>query len=50
VAEASFNPDKKFCQLLKKKQSNMADYVLGGIYEVTEGAIERYNRETFRKY
>ncbi len=50
VAEICFNPDKKYCQNLKKKPSTQQDYVLGAYLEVSDAAIERYQREGFKKY
>jgi hypothetical protein len=50
IMECAFKPDKKYCQYFNCEYVNYSDYVVGGVCEVTETAINRYLREGYRKY
>lgn len=50
MAECTYNPDKKLCQYLNVEYVNQQDYVVGFVADVSDAAINKYNKETYKKY
>lgn len=48
--ELVFNPDKKYCQYFNAEYVGTQDYIAGGVCDVTDSAVARYNKEGYRKY
>jgi hypothetical protein len=42
IAEVVYQPDKKHCTNLGVKHSALTDFLCGGIYRVSDNAIQKY--------